>query len=1735
MVCGQYRLDSFPSDVSLPDPFLSSAFPSGPQHPEKPARLQSCPQGYSLARHLRPCLFSCLLLLGMMLGLLPPLHAQAPAAPTALSASPGAAISLAWSSVTGATSYKIYRGTSSGAESTTALASPAAPATSYTDSTVTSGTYFYKVAAVNASGTGTASPEASATVGGTALAAPKTITADAASSQITVNWKAVSGAATYNLYRGIAGATPVLYKSGLTGTSTDGTFTDTGLTNGTAYAYQVAAVNAAGQGTLSYTATAIPGSVPPAPTAQIAISPGSSALQITWEQVPGATGYNVYRGKTSGGEGNAPYGGNITTGQYTDNAPVAGTINYYQVTAYNANGESARSGEVSGRPGDTVPAAPTATGMGGTGKVTVRWTAVSGASSYNVYRGAASNRLFLYQVGPSGLSFTDAGLTNGTPLYYSVVGANASGEEGPYSNIVSATPLAPASLTASVSGGFVVLSWGNVTAATGYIVEKSTDGGTTWSTLTTTNSATLTYTDTAVSAGQTYSYRVTPTLSGGQYDPSSPQTVMLPPSAPTNLAATGGAAQVGLTWTGVTGATSYNLYRGTSAGGEAAIAVQIGLTGTSYTDPSLTNGQAYFYTLTAVNAGGESGKSSEASATPVAGLSGLSVYPTAVTGGSGSTGTITLDSPAGANGASVSLSSDTSSVTFPAGTSPVLVPANATRQTFSITTGSVSASTTATITATLNGVAKAAMLSVNPSVSSALPAIADSYVRDGSYASTNYGTATTILVKKNSTAGANRIAYLKFNLAGIAGSVTTAKLRLYGQHQATGYSGTDTVAGVSDNTWTETGITWNNQPTTGASLGSATVTSTSQYTEWDVTSYLQSQKSAGATQVSFAVTMDAVPADGQWDQFNSREASSSPPQLVVTGSGAPPVISITRPVTNTGYTPPATVLLSATATAASGAAVSTVQFYQNGTLIGTAAPGSNNLYTLSWNPVGSGTYNLTAKATDAQGNANTSAPVSILVTPSGGPLTLTSAGQAAGYTLTTFVDHFPYYKPSPSYLPAGPKGMDFPGGVLVADCLGDLRLFADSDGQQADALAPANPISYGRGNTEDIRSVNGHFYMSQQANGKVVEITAGGAYVKDIASIAKATSLAVNPNNGHLFVATLSNGTIMDLDPLATVGSNNPTVWMSGLNNPESMAVSSDGTTLYVGMSASPGDILGYKIADKSLVFDYAQTPNHLSLDLWSGISLGSGTLDGKLVGYTNAGSVYQIDLTPLGSASGTTVTLATGGTRGCLVGTDPNGSLLVNETDQIARLTPGAGGRLGNGPPTIQITSPSNNSTFPAPASISISATATAYGATVSQVQFYQNGTLISGTVTNSGSTYTIPWNNVAGGSYTLTAVATDSAGLTSMSNAVTIHVNACSVPVISTLTLNPNPVVSGNTVTGTVTLTGPALESGQVVSLSSSSGVALVPQSVVVEPGVDHADFTISTTPIMGSASVVITATSHGVSAPQTLTVLTASSTGPGGSGTGGNGGSSTSLPGPMMLTPAALAAGFRLTLFAQGFPSASYGQGRYFEQLGPLGSCATPDGGVLVSGFSGGSIYKLKDQDGQTVDHPQNSNIGAGALQEYNGSIYLTSYNGVIDQLDKDGNVVRSVMSLPNPGGLWIDPHTGMFVADADTPNIVISATLQSIEDATNEKVTVAQPDGYVDGLTLSQDGSIVYVTVSKSLNPPNSNCNPLTQECDPDAVDRIIGYPLPTQGTAATGSGVPVFTSLPIPYVDGSTLR
>ncbi|MFZ6011608.1 MAG: Ig-like domain-containing protein [Bacteroidota bacterium] len=102
----------------------------------------------------------------------------------------------------------------------------------------------------------------------------------------------------------------------------------------------------------------------------------------------------------------------------------------------------------------------------------------------------------------------------------------------------------------------------------------------------------------------------------------------------------------------------------------------------------------------------------------------------------------------------------------------------------------------------------------------------------------------------------------------------------------------------------------------------------------------------------------------------------------------------------------------------------------------------------------------------------------------------------------------------------------------------------------------------------------------------------------------------------------------------------------------------------------------------------------------------------------------------------------------------------------------------VGSNPaPSVNITSPADGATFTAPASVTINANASDSNGTVTKVEFFSGSVKLG---EDTSSPYSFNWTNVAAGSYTITAKATDNGGATRTSSAVTITVQNCQ-PVVA------------------------------------------------------------------------------------------------------------------------------------------------------------------------------------------------------------------------------------------------------------------------------------------------------------------------------------------------------------------
>ncbi len=390
------------------------------------------------------------------------------------------------------------------------------------------------------------------------------------------------------------------------------------------------------------------GYVPPAPASVTAFA-GNNADLVCWPVTPGATSYNVLRSTTSGsgyvsitnGVIGPVCGSGSNNAVYLDTTAANGTTYYYVVRSVNPTGSSVNSPQSYGvTPSAAIaasaPAAPAGLQVSRSGhqSVTLSWSSVTGANFYSVWRstlvntgGGSSNTLstIILNNSTTNTSFTDTTPTDGSIYSYFVTATGAGGTSGNSAAAV-ARPLPgpPASLPVSLTGLFsatniITLNWTAVPDAVGYAIYRATSASGPFTFL---QSVTETvYHDSTVSSNTIYYYRVV-ALNAAGVSANATDSVNYNQVFPASLTAVGSNAQVVLTWPATTGATSYNVKRGTSAGNET-VTVATGLSGTSYTNISLINGTTYYYVITATGSGGTSGNSPEASATPFATSSGI--------------------------------------------------------------------------------------------------------------------------------------------------------------------------------------------------------------------------------------------------------------------------------------------------------------------------------------------------------------------------------------------------------------------------------------------------------------------------------------------------------------------------------------------------------------------------------------------------------------------------------------------------------------------------------------------------------------------------------------------------------------------------------------------------------------------------------------------------------------------------------------------------------------------------------------------------------------------------------------------------------------------------------------------------------------------------------------------------------------------------------------------------------
>ncbi|ADV83069.1 Fibronectin type III domain protein [Terriglobus saanensis SP1PR4] len=507
--------------------------------------------------------------------------------------------------------------------------------------------------------------------GQTPPAAPANLTATVGTSSVGLSWSPSNNAISYTLFRGTSSGNEFQLMQNLTGTQ----FTDNNVIPGTTYFYKVEAVNGAGPSSFSNEAQAVlPGNNQTAVSAVIQIDSGSTTAVGTFVADEFVSGGNTTGNvgvpiDTSRGQNLAPMEVYQTNrfGTFTYTIPNLTSGTSYILRLHFAetfwtdpgsrlfdilvNGQTVQSNFdiVAAAGGKDVAISVDYPVTAQNGQVAITFQTVkdnalvSGLELLNTATQAPSTSL-VYQV--------DSGSAVSAGVFFadsSFSGGNTS-QTNDTITTTGVKNAAPAAVYQSNRFGTSTYTFTGLKTGSPYIIRShfaetywNAPGARLFNILINDQVAQSNYDIFATAGGKDIATTLDlpATAQNGQITVQY-QTVkdnalvsgievigdgsMMPrPNAPTSLHAAAGVGRVALTWASAASGT-YSVFRGNAAGSEATTPIASGLTGTSFIDANLPNGQPFFYTVQNANATVASFASSEVSATPGSSLTGAPVY-----------------------------------------------------------------------------------------------------------------------------------------------------------------------------------------------------------------------------------------------------------------------------------------------------------------------------------------------------------------------------------------------------------------------------------------------------------------------------------------------------------------------------------------------------------------------------------------------------------------------------------------------------------------------------------------------------------------------------------------------------------------------------------------------------------------------------------------------------------------------------------------------------------------------------------------------------------------------------------------------------------------------------------------------------------------------------------------------------------------------------------------------------
>ena len=518
--------------------------------------------------------------------------------PQMISATAGSdGIVVKWKAVSGAEKYMVYRKTTGswGRLGTTSN-------TSYTDKTaLVNTTYHYTVRVCNSDGSkllsGHESPGVSASFAG--KAAVSGLSAEV--NGVRVNWSSVAGVSKYRVYRK-SGSGDWTKLADVSGTS----YLDTSAVSGNTYSYTIRGLDGSGNFVGTWDSTGKKITYYAAPTLVEASDEGTG-IRVTWETVEGISTYRVYR-KIDGGSWVKQADASGTS--YLDTSVASGVKATYTVRCvkngslvswYDKNGVTAVSTNMS----PTFNDHPLLTGAAGSnGGIKVTWQEVEGVSKYQVYRKDSSktswDKLALVTSKTDGVwMYLDTSAKVGGKYSYTVACSDGSKDTSEKNETgLSATYyLAPTMKKVENVNNGVKVTWNAVDGVGNYRVYRKSGSGS-WSVIASSVSGTS-YIDTSAKSTYTYRYAVSCVVNGAEmsaYDETGLQITFYatPKMISAEVSSSGG---ITVKWNPVDGISKYRVYRKVGSGDYAKL---VDVSGTSYTDTSVSSGKKYTYTIRCV-------------------------------------------------------------------------------------------------------------------------------------------------------------------------------------------------------------------------------------------------------------------------------------------------------------------------------------------------------------------------------------------------------------------------------------------------------------------------------------------------------------------------------------------------------------------------------------------------------------------------------------------------------------------------------------------------------------------------------------------------------------------------------------------------------------------------------------------------------------------------------------------------------------------------------------------------------------------------------------------------------------------------------------------------------------------------------------------------------------------------------------------------------------------------------